>query len=323
MKSSTCIALVFLTLSCTKRQLSSGISVDKEFEPYVQLFVQEAENRGYLADFSDTGLVMEFGTTPSGASAVCHAFGNAHDGSHHITFNRERWDRRTNDDKASRVFHELGHCELSRPHNNAFLENDMWKTMMRGSPIPNDKSHVLTAFYGFRKAYYIDELFDPSTVEPSWARMNFDFSEGQGLETEELVSIQSITDTIFELTEEVEDFEIEASMAINEPQENVFFQWGSKENGTFMSILGERSLVRIGIIEDSKDYVLHQEFHGEIDFSKSNKFTIRENEDFCAIFINEDLEFFLDTLNTDLASIGFDSDGAADISSISLKKIYN
>lgn len=50
------------------------------------------------------------------------------------------------------MFHELGHCELGRPHNNTVLDN--------GCPMSLMKSHGFhTDCYRRNKSYYLNELF--------------------------------------------------------------------------------------------------------------------------------------------------------------------
>ncbi|MCG8331539.1 MAG: hypothetical protein MI974_27865 [Chitinophagales bacterium] len=315
------MSMFILILSCTKRELSNTIFVEPEIQPYLDDFVAEAAKRGYVVDFSDTGLIMEFGETPPGTSATCLGRGNAHEGLHHMIFDKEAWDSRTPDNNASRVYHELGHCELSRPHDNTRLVNNMWKTIMRGQPFASDEEGIARAFYGFRKPYYIDELFDADTPSPFWTTLQFEYDEIQQLQTETLTSFSAVSDTIFELLQTVEQFEFESIVSIENLNENLYFQWGTKENGAYLNIHGRDKTIVVGIIENGRTYRLHQKNHPDIDFTKKNKFTIREQSNFCKIFVNEEFEFLLDTLNTPLLSIGLDSDGGAAVSLFKVSKI--
>lgn len=73
------------------------------------------------------------------------------------------------------VLHELGHCFLGRSHEDALLPNGDPKSIMKTE---GRKMYAPCSYqfgnepcdHTFKRAYYLDELFDPSTPVPSWAK---------------------------------------------------------------------------------------------------------------------------------------------------------
>ena len=65
------------------------------------------------------------------------------------------------------LFHECGHCALGRIHQNrTFLNGESYSIMSAGDAgIYGGQVN----YSGFRKNFYLDELFNPKTSSPSWA----------------------------------------------------------------------------------------------------------------------------------------------------------
>lgn len=302
--------ICLLFCACTKRDISTEIIVAAEIQPMLDEFINEAQKRGYIVDFSDTGLIMEFGETPSGASAVCLGLGNAHDGRHHMVFDKSQWDNRSFDENASRVYHELGHCELSRPHNNELLDNGMWKTIMRGSPLLLDEILIARAFYGFRKEYYIDELFNRETPSPWWEKQNFDVDEISDLQKETILDSILNSNTLIELDANLNSYQISLNIIFNDPNQDFNLHWGTETDGAFFTVIPNLKIISIGIIESGHAYILHNAVHDEIDFTTSNSFILRAHEDYIKIFTNDTFEFFMDPLNTEFKTLDLNVDAS-------------
>ena len=65
------------------------------------------------------------------------------------------------------LFHEFGHALLLRTDDDSQLGNKDWKSMMYSG------NWFVTEYYiekTDRRDYYLDELFDPNTPEPDWAK---------------------------------------------------------------------------------------------------------------------------------------------------------
>ncbi len=220
-------------LSCNKD--NKEIIIDDEIKPYVDQFIVEASARGIKIDFSDTGLSLRFEDIFITAGGVCSELGNGNSGDHKIGISRSVWKRYLPQQRKRLIFHELGHCELNRPHDNAFLPNGEWKSIMRGDPIP-EGAELLVNFTGLREQYYIDELFDSATPIPEWASKSFNY-DGV-VKTESILEKQIDAEVLLEkvVVDESRNFEIE----INFQQTNGYgvagFRWGPGSESEDMSI---------------------------------------------------------------------------------------
>jgi hypothetical protein len=74
------------------------------------------------------------------------------------------------------IFHELGHCILGREHTNELLPNGDPKSIMTPgkidlySPCVYQFGDENPCNYTFKRDYYLDELFNPDTQVPDWAK---------------------------------------------------------------------------------------------------------------------------------------------------------
>ena len=73
------------------------------------------------------------------------------------------------------IFHELGHCVLGRLHQNDYLPNGDPKSLMIQNELDQyacvyDLSGDNDCNNLFKREYYLDELFDPTTPTPDWAQ---------------------------------------------------------------------------------------------------------------------------------------------------------
>ncbi len=227
------ISALFIFHSCSKE--SKEIIIDEAFKPYVDQFIVEAAARGQNIDFSDTGLSLKFEDIFITAGGVCSELGNAESGDHKIGISRTVWKQYLPHQRKRLIFHELGHCELNRPHDNAIFPNEEWKSIMRGDPIPSGRE-LLVNFTGLREKYYIDELFNARTTSPDWATKTFAYED---VNKAELILEKHIDgEKLFENLdiEESRNFEIE----INFEQTNGYgiagFRWGQGSENEDMNV---------------------------------------------------------------------------------------
>lgn len=162
------LLLVALIPSCTEDDNKPTYSVDTTLDGYLQRFLQEGEKRGHTFDLQESGLIMKFGDLDGDAAGRCY-----YEDPIRIVFDTEYWNNIANSQNVDDlyedlVFHELGHGLLKRGHINDYLSNGDWKTIMCGGEEKDNRSWNIN-YQGIRKEYYIDELFNPSTSEPSWA----------------------------------------------------------------------------------------------------------------------------------------------------------
>jgi hypothetical protein len=139
--------------------------VDAEFTDYLNRFEKEGASRGRTFDLAGSGLIIEFATLKNNDAGLTH-----YETPIRIEIDKTYWNaisKTAGADmmKEDLIFHELGHGLLKREHLNSTLENDDWKSLMCGGDKVNGRSWNIN-YRGFRRNYYIDELFNESTLAP-------------------------------------------------------------------------------------------------------------------------------------------------------------
>jgi len=164
-------ALIILILGCGKGN-DFEYKVPAEFETYVQKFIAEARARG--KDITIDNLIIKRDSTL--LTVLCgmsNTISSKNDVQKIITIGVPYcWQ---NDlQLEALIFHELGHCILGRVHDQNLMPKGDPKTLM----YPDNISLYSPCFYSlgnpcdltYRRPYYIDELFNPSTAVPDWAK---------------------------------------------------------------------------------------------------------------------------------------------------------
>jgi len=179
-----CIAIFFFS-SCEKEKETSQHTIDYRLEPYLNRFVEEGKKRGKFVDIGkEGGLILEFADLTPPTIGLCYP----HAKPVRIQIDRTYWEETTQSPNRENlreevIFHELGHGFIGkRGHKNSFLPNEEWASMMCGEPQINGRSWFLN-FNGYRKDYYLDELFNPKTTTvPEWSKPAvFDGNKGMFL----------------------------------------------------------------------------------------------------------------------------------------------
>jgi hypothetical protein len=173
MKRHLCLLLLILVFSCEDDSPKPTIyQIDEELLPYLETFLTEANNRG--VEFDAENLILEFGTAVDEVCGECSNPGNG--GQRKVTIVRSSlcWLDAPSQNREALVFHELGHCLLKRGHRDDKLPNGAVSSIMYSehndpySPCIYDLGGDNSCDKTPRRAYYIDELFDPSTPVPDW-----------------------------------------------------------------------------------------------------------------------------------------------------------
>lgn len=152
--------------------------VDPQLDPYLQLFLQEGSKRGVNIDVKGNGLLMEFTDLTGLTIGLC-----TYQDPLLVQIDQDYWTETTQYEdqenlRQNVVFHELGHGLLNRSHNNSLLENYEWKTIMCGGDNVDGRDWAVN-FNGYRKEYYLDELFNTRTHAPAWSKKaTFDGEKG-------------------------------------------------------------------------------------------------------------------------------------------------
>ena len=164
------IAFLIFVLSCGKEE-DFIYDVPAEFEPYVVRFMNEAKARGKDI-LIDNLIIKKDSTLPTQYCAISNTISEKNDVQKIISINVPYcWQ---NDVQLEAlIFHELGHCVLGRVHDNTLMPKGDPKTMMYPDNISVYSPCVY--FIGscdllYRRPYYIDELFNPLTPVPDWAK---------------------------------------------------------------------------------------------------------------------------------------------------------
>jgi hypothetical protein len=154
--------LILILSGCSKDE--NIYSVDGEFADYLQRFVHEGNIRGVSVNTSN--LILEFIPPSPGITFCAQSIpGNTP----HIQIVKVDgcWTDQLDVNKELLIFHELGHALLGREHDNSTLSNGIYKTIMHSG----DVTFTYSQFTPELRKYYLDQLFTPSTQEPSWAKV--------------------------------------------------------------------------------------------------------------------------------------------------------
>jgi hypothetical protein len=163
----------FLTFGCAKTEESSSprtVTIPREFQPFVDKFIAEAKLRGVDINLAKNGLVIRYESITSRDAAGLCSYANPHE----ITIDQRSWGLATESYREFLMFHELGHCVLDRRHRNDRLPNGEWLSIMRGDPQVAGTTWT-TNYTGFRRFYYLNELFNTNTPIPEFATRSFEY----------------------------------------------------------------------------------------------------------------------------------------------------
>ena len=162
---------LFLILCFCSRGPYFSNNVPPEFNQYLSEFKNEAEKRNHTLEIPKRFKIKLVNKLGDGSKGFC-----VDDNPMIIRIERGFWEQADQRQQKILFFHELGHCLLDRKHDNAVLPNGEWKSLMRGGELPEGRDYYVN-FLGFRKEYYLDELFDTNTDAPDWALLNIDFEK--------------------------------------------------------------------------------------------------------------------------------------------------
>jgi hypothetical protein len=172
------IAILFITIlafACEKQALEPNVyKIDKELDFYLQTFISEAKQRGI--EIVPENLIL---TLAPSTEDLCGKYSKDKNGQRTVLIvkNGFCWDGVSRQNQEALVFHELGHCFLGRSHRDDILPNGSDASVMNSKsygpyePCPydfgqdNEKCNKT-----YRRAYYVDELFDSKTGIPTWGK---------------------------------------------------------------------------------------------------------------------------------------------------------
>jgi hypothetical protein len=172
---------LFSLISCQKEKIEAPAiyAVEKDFEKYIETFKAEAAKRNVKIDL--TNLIVKFNANIDieKCGQCSQKIGNALS-QKTIEISRDAicWKDAYDQTRESLIFHELGHCILGRiSHKDDLLPNKAKSSIM--STNENDQygpcvyaidDNIANCNKTSRREYYIDELFNPNTPVPAWAK---------------------------------------------------------------------------------------------------------------------------------------------------------
>ncbi len=304
------VAIIFMgVLACTKDKEekvgAQGVyEVDPAFEPFVDQFIREGAKRGHQIDFSDTGLRIEFSDRElEFAGGFCYL------GQHHIVINKAIWGQTGFVDYKMRlIFHELGHCALGRSHRNDRFGNSVWKSLMRGDPLNQAERRIPVPFYGFRKEYYIDELFDEAVSDPDWADESFDFLEIDSSHKRAVIEQDSLSRFFQFVDRPLNNYEIEVRFNLpGRTSQATKLQWDAGEISYVLTFYNENLYTIDAIDGETSVFLFRATNGGNINGRRVDRIHIRRHGGYEKIFLNEAFIFHLDELPAPLKSVRFES----------------
>lgn len=147
------ISIIMCCSSCLHTGLDDNIRyVDPLLQPYLEKFKEEARLRNITLNYDE--FTLAFGQLKDAEGKA-----NWYTRTIIIDSTSEDW---TTGKREQLVFHELGHLLLGRGHDNTMIEY-LPKSIMAQQADP-----YYEGGYNFRREYYIDELFNPSTTPAEW-----------------------------------------------------------------------------------------------------------------------------------------------------------
>ncbi|MFY7911327.1 MAG: hypothetical protein ACOVO2_17315 [Emticicia sp.] len=158
------IFILLFLVGCSKSKEPKPIIIDVAFQKYVDIFLAEAQKRNIEFNLADDGITVQFGSTLLNGKEYG---GLSIPTTRTININKNLWETSSELGRESLILHELGHLLLKRIHKSTVLGNNEAQSLMASIDDSNFKS--LPIYQGFRKKYYLDELFTPSTPTPEWA----------------------------------------------------------------------------------------------------------------------------------------------------------
>jgi len=162
---------IVILLACGKSN-DFVYDVPWEFDLHVKKFEEEARARGQ--NITIDNLIIKYDASVS--SVYCgksNVISSTNDVQKIILINPQAcWQNLTQ--LETLIFHELGHCILGRQHDTSRMPKGDAKTIM----FPDDITLYSPCVYNvgnpcdltYRRPYYVDELFLPTTPVPDWAK---------------------------------------------------------------------------------------------------------------------------------------------------------
>ncbi len=283
------------------------VSIDTELAPYVDAFLAEGRQRGREFNISETGLTVEFSNQlDPGVAGICYF------GDYLVQIDQLYWNTLSEDQKEFLMHHELGHCLLRRVHLDRFFDDGVPRSIMKSGTSSTTISANPVPFFGFRKRYYLDELFELSNLDESTITRRFAYADSSH-QTRRLIWEDSLqTRVLSRLDAGLNEFQID--LEIEELPElglSVELAWGSNEQEYFLRF--RESIYQVGTRTIRQEHPLFLankllNYQGR----PLETISIRQDEQFVYLFFNEAFIFYLDKSTAPLTKVSYAVKNGAD-----------
>lgn len=152
----TLFALIIVFISCGKeydfQPMKEYPGVEASLWVYFEKFEIEAARRGVDIDLATTGITGSIEKIHAeGTIGLCnHRFNEPN----HVIIDKDFWESASENSKELIVFHELGHCYLSRGHNDSKKDDGTCASIMRSG-----RGGCVDFYNRSNKGGYLDELY--------------------------------------------------------------------------------------------------------------------------------------------------------------------
>jgi len=136
-------------------------------QPHWENFEREARKRGIDVSLEGIEIYLTDGAGHPNTAGVCELYRTRNP---RITIDTTSYNWQHSEwTREILLFHELGHSVLKRTHRDDRLPNGLYASMMRstGDPLYGGQHN------GYKRSYYLDELFEIDTPSPDWCMKDF------------------------------------------------------------------------------------------------------------------------------------------------------
>ncbi|MGM0649048.1 MAG: hypothetical protein ACQES1_00935 [Bacteroidota bacterium] len=313
------IYLLFVLVALLSSCKSDWYDTPAVTEPYVEAFDSYAKQRGYEFDFEEMGLIVEFSNLGGDTVARCN-----YEDPIRIEIDEDIWEKSNDDRREAIMMRYMALGFLNRQNTNDIFPNGEWTSLMRGKPFDVDATMYKTLnYFGFRKEYYIDELFYPKTETPWWADHETSYDSIDNIQFETVVEAFFMDDdepwnqvnvsldtelengelilenesaepklSLYNLDVDVQDdFKIECIIKIEEGNSSGFngLVWGAEgTNNYYFSGYNLQQDVTMSNMKENYDYFSFHKTETLADFSSYNKLTVSHYQGMVYVFLNEE-----------------------------------
>lgn len=311
----TCALVLLFAFACQKNSTPQPIvnqDIDPAFEPYWQSFKDEADARTLNPAIYEQDISIQFGVLGERIHGQCNEIGGDS-----ITISRVAWDTLDETKREILIFHEIGHCQMSRHHEQGgsyFLNYVVAHTLMIPSLSGSDA--VFDPYSPKWREYYIDELFGLSR-EPEWLSM------GISLDT-----FENTRENVFELSNiEMDEASSPSINVENEAQFQAVFQ--NSTTSDFMITANDLRIeysyemsgfiIRLG--EKQLGNVITFRYLNEVHSTGTVSITLRYIDDYIYFYIGDYLVHFREYPKPASLDLSIQSTGEALDARIAVERI--